>query len=337
MPYCSRCGTNVHLFSFRSFSNITGRCNKCDGEIERAVKRFIDVFREFAVDGVLTKAEWKQLEELAASENLDLDEALHYASPDIRQLIRKGIEVATKDNVITQHEENYLNFLLQILAVPEPLVNEVRATIEEYKSVQEIINGNLPSVHSSIPMLGGEMCHVETLADYVNTDTKTYPRRSGRLWLTNMKLIFVSAERHFDLDWKRVQSVVRQGDVLVLEASIKKGNGLYIVERPILVEAIISRLIVRSQSANAPPKGDKKNERRSNKDASRSAEQEKVRTPHEILDLPLNADTESIRLVYPRMAKLYHPDKVASLAPEFRELAELRMKEINAAYTQLSR
>jgi curved DNA-binding protein CbpA len=37
------------------------------------------------------------------------------------------------------------------------------------------------------------------------------------------------------------------------------------------------------------------------------------------------------------MAKLYHPDKVAFLAPEFRELAERKMKEINAAYQQLLR
>ncbi len=336
MPYCARCGTNVHLFSFRSFSKATGRCNKCDGEIERSVKRFIDAFREFAVDGVLTKAEWKQLEDLAASESLDLNEALHYAAPDIKELVRKGIEIATRDNVVTQHEEKYLNFLFQILAVPEYLVNEVRETIDEYKSVQEIKNGNLPSVHSSMPMFGGEICHWETPADYVNTDTKTYPRRSGRLWLTNLKLIFISPERNFDLDWRRIQSVVREDEVLVLEASIKKGNGLYLVERPVLVEAIINRLIVQAQSAGVPPRGEKKNEKRS-KGASGSAKQAKGRTPYEVLDLPSNAGSESIRLAYRRMAKLYHPDKVASLAPEFRELAELRMKEINAAYKQLLR
>jgi len=35
------------------------------------------------------------------------------------------------------------------------------------------------------------------------------------------------------------------------------------------------------------------------------------------------------------MAQQYHPDKVATLAPEFRELAERRMKEINTAYDEL--
>jgi DnaJ-domain-containing protein 1 len=32
---------------------------------------------------------------------------------------------------------------------------------------------------------------------------------------------------------------------------------------------------------------------------------------------------------------MYHPDKVAGLGPEFGELAERRMKEINAAYAEL--
>jgi preprotein translocase subunit Sec63 len=35
------------------------------------------------------------------------------------------------------------------------------------------------------------------------------------------------------------------------------------------------------------------------------------------------------------LAQQYHPDKVAALAPEIRELAEKRMKAINAAYQLL--
>jgi preprotein translocase subunit Sec63 len=32
---------------------------------------------------------------------------------------------------------------------------------------------------------------------------------------------------------------------------------------------------------------------------------------------------------------MYHPDKVAGLAPEYREIAEKKMKMINAAYRRL--
>lgn len=338
MPHCVRCGTNVHPFSFRSFSKVTGRCNKCDSEIERAVIRFINAFREFAADGVLTRAEWKQLEELASLENVDINEALHYASPDITELIRKGVEIASADNVITEHEEKYLDFLLNILVVPEPLVDEVRATVREYKTAQEIRKGNLPTVQPSLHLWPGEICHLELPAIYINTDTKTYPRRSGQLWVTNMRLVFVSPQRDFDLDWKRVKAVARDGNTLVLEMSIKKGNGLYVVDRPVITEAVIQRLIDVSGSARVPPKeSQKKNQKSSRSDASSSSDNKKARTPYEILDLPPNADTDNIKLAYRRMAKVYHPDKVASLAPEFRELAELRMKEINAAYNELLR
>jgi DnaJ-domain-containing protein 1 len=34
---------------------------------------------------------------------------------------------------------------------------------------------------------------------------------------------------------------------------------------------------------------------------------------------------------------MYHPDKMAGLAPEFQVIAESRMKELNAAYELLKR
>ncbi len=37
------------------------------------------------------------------------------------------------------------------------------------------------------------------------------------------------------------------------------------------------------------------------------------------------------------MAQMYHPDKVAGLAPEYQDIAEKRMKIINAAYELLER
>ena len=57
----------------------------------------------------------------------------------------------------------------------------------------------------------------------------------------------------------------------------------------------------------------------------------------DILGVEVGASWDDIRAAYHRMARMYHPDKVAGLAPEFRELAERRMKEINAAYEELER
>jgi DnaJ-class molecular chaperone len=49
------------------------------------------------------------------------------------------------------------------------------------------------------------------------------------------------------------------------------------------------------------------------------------------LNLRVN-DNWGISEAYRSLAQMYHPDKVAGLAPEFHEVAERRMKEINAAY-----
>jgi hypothetical protein len=57
---------------------------------------------------------------------------------------------------------------------------------------------------------------------------------------------------------------------------------------------------------------------------------------HEVLGVDPNASLAEIRAAYRRLAQMNHPDKVMGLAPEFRILAERRMKVITAAYKALS-
>jgi hypothetical protein len=54
-----------------------------------------------------------------------------------------------------------------------------------------------------------------------------------------------------------------------------------------------------------------------------------------MLGLNVDASVSEISAAYRRLAQMYHPDKVAALAPEFQALADMRMKEINAAYELL--
>ena len=54
-----------------------------------------------------------------------------------------------------------------------------------------------------------------------------------------------------------------------------------------------------------------------------------------VLGVSEHATPEEVSLAYHRLARLYHPDRVAGLAPELQALAEKRMKEINAAYAVL--
>jgi DnaJ-domain-containing protein 1 len=57
----------------------------------------------------------------------------------------------------------------------------------------------------------------------------------------------------------------------------------------------------------------------------------------EVLGLGAGASPVEIAAAYKRMARTYHPDKVANEPLEVREESERRMKEINAAYSLLKR
>lgn len=52
----------------------------------------------------------------------------------------------------------------------------------------------------------------------------------------------------------------------------------------------------------------------------------------QILEIPLDADLETIQNSYRRLIKEYHPDKVQNMGKEIRKLAEQKTIEINQAY-----
>lgn len=58
-------------------------------------------------------------------------------------------------------------------------------------------------------------------------------------------------------------------------------------------------------------------------------------SPYRVLEVDPQASPREIRAAYQRLIRQYHPDRTASLAPELQQLAEVRTKEINAAYQKL--
>ena len=89
---------------------------------------------------------------------------------------------------------------------------------------------------------------------------------------------------------------------------------------------------------NQQPWQQSRHDEEQKRSGSKSSE---VEIPHksayEILGVSVGASLEEIVAAYHHMAKMYHPDRLAHLEPEFVALAEERMKEINAAYEELKR
>jgi DnaJ-domain-containing protein 1 len=59
---------------------------------------------------------------------------------------------------------------------------------------------------------------------------------------------------------------------------------------------------------------------------------EKSNKWYEVLHVAENSTIEEISVAFKRRISKYHPDKVATLGEELRELAEKKSKEINVAY-----
>lgn len=53
---------------------------------------------------------------------------------------------------------------------------------------------------------------------------------------------------------------------------------------------------------------------------------------HEVLGVSKGASLEEVQTAYRSLIRQYHPDKVATLGEELRELAERKSKAINKAY-----
>lgn len=65
--------------------------------------------------------------------------------------------------------------------------------------------------------------------------------------------------------------------------------------------------------------------------------QPEIQTWDRVLGTDANASVEEIRSAYQRLMSQYHPNKVASLGAELRELAERKSQEITVAYREAMR
>lgn len=88
--------------------------------------------------------------------------------------------------------------------------------------------------------------------------------------------------------------------------------------------------------------GKKKFNYRNNRDGAQESSSQsdresssKPKDPYVVLGVEKNASPEEIKSAYKNLANQYHPDKVLHLGEEFRELAEIRFKEIQKAYNEL--
>jgi hypothetical protein len=318
MPICSRCGTKVGIFSSRSFSAASGRCSVCDAQVAQALKDFRSAFNRFASDGVLTDAEWLSLRSLVTQRRVHLSEALGYIAIDAKALVHRAVEMTYEDGVVTLDEEKYIDYLMALLRLPAEFAFTTRVEIGDLRQLSEISRGRLPLTNSSIELSPGEICHCETNATYASVAQKPTQQSDGRMIVTNQRLVFVPYYREgFDVRWNSVHSTWAHENRIYIETLTPRRNAFFTVERPRSLEALVP-----------PIDGKVLTERRMSNQRKNLIDSKLPKTPYDVLGIAADATPEETTLAYRQMAKLYHPDKVSSLAGEFQVLAETRMKRL---------
>lgn len=263
------------------------------------------------------------LENGASAAKLDFTEALQYINDVRTQPIQITLNTCYKHGVMPDAQAGYVRKLVKFLRIPQQEAEKFTQRLEDLKLyeqyVKQIAAGDLPEEDSPFILAPGEVCHYKEDCVYI--------RQNGgkpieaTLVCTSQRLVLLGV---LEFPWSRVQAVEYANGLVVLFLSTQKGSGSYDVIDPATLLAII-QVLSRNAALGDTPK----------KSRSKPAPTPQERTPYDILQVSPGATEAEITAAYREMVKMYHPDKVASLAPEYQVIAEHRTKEINAAYQTL--
>jgi DnaJ-domain-containing protein 1 len=164
-------------------------------------------------------------------------------------------------------------------------------------------------------------------------------RGAGTLYFTNRRFLFSGDSHTTSIDLGTITSITFYSDGMRIEKEASTDQ-IFTFSGDIDMLRLIADNLMTTNRQESPPRSDKSTgtgrtsgtSERKRTSSQTVIRQERFKSPYEILGISVSASTEEIKIAYRKMASLYHPDKVAHLAPEFRDMADRKMKEINSAY-----
>lgn len=241
MATCCRCRKDSGLFG--SFNKQTGRCGKCENEVNQALSRFRMTFLNYCSDGVLTQSEWDALMFGIQQDGITKQEAMAFVRGDAVNFVERQLLFASADGFVSNEEEQAIHQFITGFELPPNLSQPVLNRLTYIKQLGNIRKGNLPVVLPSVRLELDESCYLEVPATYNKVNAKSIVPVYGRLIATNRKVLFLSPTGGTEVLLKNIMRVTAQQNGVYLELSVKTGNGFYNVQDPPYTEAIIETIV----------------------------------------------------------------------------------------------
>jgi hypothetical protein len=325
-------------------------------------------------DGELSEDESAALDNLCAKLRIPESAANEMYKKHAVPIYNQAMNDALADEVLTPEEETELARVAKSLKLNIRFDEKLEAKINRARRLWRIAQGELPILTVPVNLQLNERCsaYVEALhyesrrlargigysgfspsygalgirfrSGVMNTHRLSSEtmilRGAGTLYFTNIRLLFNGNPKSTSLYLSKISSMTFYSDGMRVGEEVGRDQIFTFSGDIDMLRVIADNLMTHRQEASpksaksrtGPASGSSENRR------SRShtvIQPESLKSPYAVLGISVSASSEEIKIAYRKMASLYHPDKVAHLAPEFREMADKKMKEINTAYGAL--
>jgi tellurite resistance protein len=238
MPACTRCR---HDFALYEINPQTGRCERCDYEVVKALDRFQAAFKRFASDAELTADEQNRLRAGLQQEAVAWHEAMTRVRDDALELLERALTFSAADGIISSEEERAFYAIINFLQLPHTTTQPYVERLNYLKGISAVRTGVLPTVGVRLKAEPDARVYLLQRATYWLSGEKSAVPVRGQVAATAHHLHFFAASNSWSARWGEVLRIDRdiRGVYLLLKGD-GPGSGYYEMEDALLAEAVLT-------------------------------------------------------------------------------------------------
>lgn len=198
-------------------------------------------FRSMLHSGTISHSKLKELDNLRETFGLSKDRAFALVRRDAENSFREYFFDVKQDGEIDDSELKGMKLIQELLQLPTSFCQQYFDEAFELQRLARIRGGDLPSISTTKMLEGGEICHYESECVHQwATPTKIKEAR-GELTISNHRIIFTSFDgtKNFDFRPAKITDLEPYSNGVKISTSGSRGNGVYLVRKPDLLEAVL--------------------------------------------------------------------------------------------------